>query len=161
MSNLSYYRGTFLIGTHWFGVPFPKLQTFSEIFYWLQSIRKNDTRNFCLFVYFQSYNDKVNFRFTNSTVEAQHVLFANEPFLRKILVLFFSSNILLYIEKNPVEKLCKVLKMELKMYTPVGQKFVFEKINFKVLHYIQQDFICQRLGLSKDQTSISKSFVIN
>ena len=51
--------------------------------------------------------------------------------------------------------------MELKTCTPVGQKFVFQKIKFKVLHYIQLDFICQRLGLSKDQTSMFKSFVIN
>ena len=29
LSNLSYYTGTFLIGVHWFEVPFPKLQTFS------------------------------------------------------------------------------------------------------------------------------------
>ena len=66
--------------------------------------------------------------------------------------------------------------MELKTYTPVGPKFVFEKIKFKVLHYIKHDFncerlglskdqtsmfICQHLGLSKDQTSMFKSFVIN
>ena len=31
--NLSYYTGTFLVGAHRFGVPFPKLQTFSEIFW--------------------------------------------------------------------------------------------------------------------------------
>ena len=30
--NLSYCAGTFLLGAHWFGVPFPKLQTFFEIF---------------------------------------------------------------------------------------------------------------------------------
>ena len=35
------------------------------------------------------------------------------------------------------------------------------KIKFKVLHYIQHDFIGQRLGLSKGQTIIFKSFVIN
>ena len=34
-----------------------------------------------------------------------------------------------------------------KTYTPVGSKFVFEKIKFKVLHYIQHDFIRQRSGL--------------
>ena len=73
----------------------------------------------------------------------------------------FSSNIPLYIEKNPVEKLHKVLEMELKTYTPVSPKFVFEKIKFKVLDYIQDDFIHQRLGLSKDQASMFKSFVIN
>ena len=78
-----------------------------------------------------------------------------------MVVFFFSSNIPLYIEKNSVEKLCKVLEMELKTYTPVGPKFVFKKIKFKVLHYIQHDFICQRLGLSNDQTSMLKSFGIN
>ena len=60
-----------------------------------------------------------------------------------------------------MEKLFRVLGMELKTYTPVGPKFVFEKIKFKVLHYIQHDFIRRRLGLSKDQTSMFKSFVIN
>ena len=72
-----------------------------------------------------------------------------------------SSNIPLYIGKNPVEKLCKVLEMELKMYTAVGLEFVFEKIKFKVLHYIQHDFIRQCPGLSKDQISVFKSLVIN
>ena len=68
----------------------------------------------------------------------------------------FSSNIPLYIGKNPVEKLYKVLEMEHKTYTLVGQKFVFEKIKLKVLHYIQHDFIRQLPGLSKDQTSMFK-----
>ena len=51
--------------------------------------------------------------------------------------------------------------MELKMYTPVGQKFVFEKTEFKSLHYIQHDFIRQRLGLSKDQANMFKGFITN
>ena len=51
-----------------------------------------------------------------------------------MLVFFFSSNILQYIGKSPVEKLCKVLQMELKTYTSFDLKFVFEKIKFKVLH---------------------------
>ena len=78
-----------------------------------------------------------------------------------MLVSFFSSNIPLYIGKNPVEKLCKVLEMELKTYTPVGLKFVSEKIKFKVLDYIQHDFIRQRPGLNKHQISMFKSLVIN
>ena len=125
MSNLSHYTGTFLVGTHWFGVLFPKLQTFSEIF-WVLLIdyslyEKSDTMNFCLFVYFQSYNDKSKFSFLQ-TVQLRHntsYLRTSYLFLRKILVSLFSSNILLYIEKNTMEKLCKVLEMELKMYTPV------------------------------------------
>ena len=75
-------------------------------------------------------------------------------------VSFFSSNIFLNIEKNHSEKL-KILEVKLKMYTPVGPKFVLEKIKFKALHYIQHDFIRQCPGLSKDQTSMFKILVIN
>ena len=78
-----------------------------------------------------------------------------------MLVSFFSPNVPLYIEESPVEKLFNVLEMELKTYTPVDPKFVFKKIKFKVLHYIQHDFIRQRLGFNKDQASMFKTFAIN
>ena len=65
-----------------------------------------------------------------------------------MLVSFFSSNIPLYIGKNLVEKLRKVLEMELETYTPVRLKFVFEKIKFKALHFIQHDFIREKLSSS-------------
>ena len=55
-----------------------------------------------------------------------------------------NASIPLYIEKNPVKKLCKVLEMEPRTYNPVSPKFIFEKIKFKVLHNIQYDFIRQR-----------------
>ena len=60
-----------------------------------------------------------------------------------------------------MEKLCKILEMELKMYTLVSPRIFFKKTKFKVLHYVQHDFICQCLGLSKDQASMFKYFVIN
>ena len=78
-----------------------------------------------------------------------------------MLVSLFSSNIPLHIGKNLLEKLCKVLEIELKAYTSVALKFVFEKIKFKVLHYIRNNFIRQRPRPSKDQTSMFKSLVIN
>ena len=53
----------------------------------------------------------------------------NEPFLRKMLVSFISSNIPLYIEENPLEKLFKVLDIELKTYTPVVQNSFSRKSN--------------------------------
>ena len=113
----------------------------------------------CLFSKLQ--RQKQIFVFRNSAVKLQHVLFENEPFLWKMLIFFFSSTIRLYIGKNPVEKLCKVfLEMELKTYTAVGLKFVFEKIKFKVLHYIQH-FIHQHPERSKDQISMIKSIFIN
>ena len=87
----------------------------------------------------------------------QHVLFANKPFLRKMLECYFSYNIPLYIEKNLGEKLCKFVEMKFKTYTPVALKFVFEKIKFSVLNYIQNNFIFQRPGNSKDYAGIFKS----
>ena len=101
---------------------------------WLQSKRKSNTRNLLLFVGLRSYNDKSKFKkvFKNSASKLQHVLFANEPCLSKMLAWCFSSNIHQYIEKNPVENLCKVLEIELKTYVSVDSKFVFEKTKFKV-----------------------------
>ena len=116
---------------------------------------------FCFLFISKVKRQKEIFVFTNGAVKEQHALFANEPFLRKMLVSFSSSNIPLHIGKKTREKLCKVLEMERKTYTPVDPKLVFEKIKFKVLHYIQHDFIRQRLGLSKDQASMFKCFVIN
>ena len=60
-----------------------------------------------------------------------------------------------------MEKLCKVLEIELKAYTTVGPKFIIEKIKSKVLYYIQHDFIRQRLDLHKDQAGMFKSLAIN
>ena len=51
--------------------------------------------------------------------------------------------------------------MELKTYAPVSPKTVSEKIKFKVLHYIQYDFIRQGPGFSKDQASMFEGLVIN
>ena len=83
--------------------------------YWLQSIRKNDTRNFRLFVYLWSYKDKSKFLFLETVQSSRNTFYSRTShFLQKVLVSFFSSNISLYIGKNPVEKLYKVLEMKLK-----------------------------------------------
>ena len=88
---------------------------------------------------------------------SRDVLLANESFLREILLSFFTYNFPLCIEKNSVKKLWKVLEMQLKMHTSVDPKFVFEKIKFKILHYIQHDLIRQHPRLSKDETSMFQS----
>ena len=74
--------------------------------------------------------------FTNSAVKLKHVLFMNESFFLEMLVLFFGSNIPLYIEKNGVEKLCEVLEMELKKRNPLSPKFVLEKIKFMLRSHL-------------------------
>ena len=78
-----------------------------------------------------------------------------------MLVSFLALIFLYTLEKNPVENLSKVLEMELKTYSPVGLKFIFEKIKFKVLHCVQHDFIRQRQGISKDEISMLKSLANN
>ena len=73
----------------------------------------------------------------------QYTLFGNSSDLRKMLMSFFSSNIPLYVEKNTMGKSYKVLETKLKMYNAVSSNFDFEKIKFKVLHHIQEDFMAR------------------
>ena len=84
---------------------------------------------------------KVNFRSYKQRSQGATRLICSNQFLSKMLVSFFNSNIPLYIEENFLEVLCKVIEMELKTYTPVGKKLIFQQIKFKVLHYIQHNFI--------------------
>ena len=70
---------------------------------------------------------KYIFVFTNSVVKTQHAIFPNKSFLGKVLVSLFSFNITLYIEKNPEEKLCKVLEIEFKTYSPTQSKIRFRE----------------------------------
>ena len=87
------------------------------------------------------------------------MLYENEPFLRKMLVSFLGSHIPLYIGKNPVEKLCKVLEIELKMYTPVDLKFVFKENKFKFLQRAEGSGKI-RLTCSKALLTISSSNIV-
>ena len=98
------------MGAHRFRDPFPKLQTFPEIF-WALRIDYGQYEN-TIFTKLQRH--KKSFVFRNSVVKMQRVLFGNEPFLRKMLESFFGSNIPLYIGKNPVEKLLRFWKWNLK-----------------------------------------------
>ena len=64
---MSYYTAIFLIGAYRFGVPFPKLQTFSEIFWALHIDYSQYEKTIPgIFVYLFIYEvttTKVNFRF--------------------------------------------------------------------------------------------------
>ena len=64
---MSPYTATFLVGVHRFGVPFPKLQTFSEIFWALRiDYSQYEKKLLGIFVYLfidEVTTTKVNFRF--------------------------------------------------------------------------------------------------
>ena len=64
---MSYYTATFSVGVHRFGVPFPKLQTFSEIFWALRiDYSQYEKKLLGIFVYLfidEVTTTKVNFRF--------------------------------------------------------------------------------------------------
>lgn len=94
--------------------------------------------------------------FTISAAKEQHILFLNKTFLREMVVSFCNSYIPIYIEKNRVEQLFKVAQMKLKTYTEVGPKVVFGEIKFKIFHYVGHNFVGQRLGYSKNQSSFFK-----
>ena len=87
-----YYKGAFLVYVHWFWVPVSKLQTFSRIF-WVLTIDYSLCEKAILGIFVSLFVYEVTttiFVFKNGAVKAQHDLFANEPFLRKMLVSFFS-----------------------------------------------------------------------
>ena len=73
-----------LVGAHRFGVPFPKLQTFSEIFWALDidysQYEKNDTRNFRLFVYLRSYKDKSKFLFLETVQSSRNTFYSRTSY---------------------------------------------------------------------------------
>ena len=64
---MSYYTATLFVGAHRFRVPFPKLQTFSEIFWALHiDYSQYEKTILGIFVYLFIYEvatTKVNFRF--------------------------------------------------------------------------------------------------
>ena len=65
--NLPCYAGTFLVVAHRFGVPSPKLQTFSGIFWVVPidySLYEKTIRGIFVSVYLRSYNDKSKFSFS-------------------------------------------------------------------------------------------------
>ena len=115
---------------------------------------------FLFFIFFQSYNGKSKFSLLQ-TAQSR----SNTSYLRTIhfcikcqyrflaLILIYTS---WYIrrKKIPWKNYVRFWKWNLKH--TIGQKFVLEKIKFKVFYYIQHDFIRQCLGLNKDQAGLFK-----
>ena len=61
---MSYYTATFLAGSHRFGIPFPKLQTFSEILYALHIEYEKTIQEISVYLHiFKVARTKVNFYF--------------------------------------------------------------------------------------------------
>ena len=87
---------------------------------WLKSIRKNDTMNFCLFVYFRSYN-KSKFSFLKTVL-------VSKPFLAP----FFLALIFLHIlNKIPWENYVRLWKFNLKRTPQSAQNSFLRKSNLK------------------------------
>ena len=130
VSNLSYYTKTFLVDANWFGVPFPKLPTFSRIF-WVLLIdyslyQKNDGRNFCLFVYFQSCS------------YLQTSQFCVKCYYRFLILISLYT-----LKKIPWKNYVRFWKWSLKRTLQSAQN-------------VKYDFIHQRLGFNEDQIGMFK-----
>ena len=100
----------------------------------------------------------------NIAVKPQHVLFENEPFLPKMpenfcakKYRFLAPIVVCTLKKIPWKNYVKFWKWNLKRTHQSVKNSCLRK--FKVLHYMQHDFIRQHPGLSKDQISMFKSLV--
>ena len=146
----------FLEGAYWFGTPFPNIfWNILDSTYWIQSIRKINTKIFCLFIC-EVTTIKENFCLTNSVVKPQCILFANKPFLRKILEEFFSSNIPLIGKKISWKNYVKLWKWSLKHTHQLYQNSFLRKSNliisttFKMISFSNaQESVKIRLASSK------------
>ena len=97
--------------------------------------------NECLFVYLRSYNDKSKFSFLQILYSSRNTsYFQTSHFCAKLQYHFLALIFVYTLEKCRGNIIYLRLK---KTYSPVGPKFVFDKIKFEVLHYIQHDFVRQ------------------
>ena len=93
--------------------------------YWLQSIRKQFSRNFCLLVYLQSYNEKSKFLFLQTVELSRNTSY--KPFLRKILAIIF-----LYTSKTtPWKNYFRFWKWNLKRTPQSTPNLLSRKLNLK------------------------------
>ena len=75
---MSYYPGRFLLGAHWFGVSFPKLKTFSGIFWVLPidySLNEKAILEISVYLFICDVTTaKVNLRFYKQCSQASALL---------------------------------------------------------------------------------------
>ena len=133
---MSFYTGTFLVGAHWFWVSFPKTAnifwTILGSAYWTQFIRKNYTRNFCLFVYFQSYNYKSKFSFLQTVQSNRNTSYlGTSHFCVKCLYRFLAPIFLYTLKKVPWKIHVRFWKWNLKRTPQSAQNLFSRKSNSK------------------------------
>ena len=116
---MSPYTATFLVGVHRFGVPFPKLQTFSEIFWALHidcsQHEKTILGIFGLFVYLRSYNDKSKFSFLETVQSNRNTSYLRTSYFCAKCYYHFLALIFLYtLEKIQLKNYVRFWKWNLK-----------------------------------------------
>ena len=117
-------------------IPFPKPQTFFGIF-WVLPIDYSLYKKEMLRIFFYLFISKVlnllvEFTFLQTVQSRCNTSYlGTSHFCAKYIYRFLALIYLYTLKEIPCKKLCKVLEMEIKTYTP---NFVFERIKFKTLH---------------------------
>ena len=100
--------------------------------YWLQSIQKNFTRNFGLFVYFQSYNGKGEFSFLQTAQLRRNTSYIQTShFCVKCWYRFLALVLLYTLKKMPWKNYLRFWKWNLKRTPQSGQNSFPRKSNLK------------------------------
>ena len=100
--------------------------------YWLQSIRKNNIRNFCLFVYFQSFNDKSKFSFLRTVKLRRNTSYLRTShFCVKCLYGFLALLFLYTLKKIQWKSYVRFWKWNLKRTPQSTQNSFSRKSNLK------------------------------
>ena len=98
--------------------------------------------------------------FTNSAVKVQHVLFANEPFLRKMVVSFFSSNIPLTLKKILWKKYVRFWIRNLKRTPHSAQNLFSRKSDLKFCIIFNLILFVNAQGSVKIRPACSKALLL-
>ena len=131
-------------------------------FYWIQFMRKNDTRNFYSFVYFETYNDKSKFSFLQKLQSRGNTFYLWTSHFYVKCWYHFSAIIFFYtLKKLPWENYTGFWKWNLKR-TPQSARNSFSiKSNLKFCIRFNVILFANAYGSVKIKLACSNVFVIN
>ena len=142
---MAYHTGTFLVGAHWFGVPFPKLITISGIFWVLlvdYSLYKKTIPQIFVYLFIcEVATTKVNFHFYKQCSQAKiRLICKGTIFAENASIIFLTLKFLYTTNKIIWKNYVRFWKWNLKHTHQSTQNLFSRKF----------DFVCQLLGFNKD-----------
>ena len=125
--------------------------------YWLQSIQKNDTTNFCLLAYLRSYNDKSKFLFLETVQPSYDTSYLRASYFCVNFPYHFLANIPLYIGKISWKNYVRFWKWNLNSTPQLVKNSFLRKSNSKFCFIFNMISFVNAQGSVKIRLACSKA----